>query len=359
MPSNQSKRGFTLIELLVVIAIIAVLIALLLPAVQSAREAARRAQCTNNLKQLGLAAHNYLSASETFPLGAFYMWPQTCNRWKQAHSFFVGMLPFLEQGAASNSFNYNLHPYQPENSTVMGMGMTGLWCPSDGEVSNPVIAAAPRDFLGSCSGVAPGPAPTPWKLYHNSYAGNAGMYPNYPTGPSGADPDYGAKTSQANGLVYFGSSVRLATITDGTSNTFFIGERAFNKILPPEAKNVWFLWFSSAFSDTMFLTFFPINPHNRVGVTAADEGVPGGGNAYTAAASSNHPGGANFCMADGSVRFIKESISTWPFNPTTLMPNGVTLNANGTYTVAPGTSIGVYQALSSRNGGEVISADSY
>src|SRR5689334_1880133 len=117
---NLSRRGnrpggFTLIELLVVIAIIAVLIALLLPAVQAAREAARRAQCTNNLKQLALSVHNYVYANDTFPMEAFYMWPLTCNRWKQAQSFFVGLLPYLEQGQASNAYNYQLHPYQWEN----------------------------------------------------------------------------------------------------------------------------------------------------------------------------------------------------------------------------------------------------
>jgi prepilin-type N-terminal cleavage/methylation domain-containing protein/prepilin-type processing-associated H-X9-DG protein len=359
--TTRGPRGFTLIELLVVIAIIAVLIALLLPAVQSAREAARRAQCTNNLKQMGLAVHNYISAHDTLPLGAFYMWPTTCGRWKQAHSFFVGMLPFLEQGAASNAFNYNLHPYQWENSTVQAFGMSMLWCPSDPEVSQPVQAAQPRNFLGSCSGVPGGYTATPpWLLYHTSYAANAGMFPDYPVGPASADPNYGALTGQANGVIYFGSSTRLSSITDGTSNTLLIGERAFSKIRPVASKDVWFLWFSSAFSDTMFFTFFPINPYNRIPDTGtADLGVPGGGNAYTAAASSLHPGGANFAMCDGSVRFIKDSITTWPYDQSTLLPIGVTQASNATYVVAPGTQIGVYQALSSRNGGEVISADQY
>src|SRR5499427_7498927 len=104
-PPSRLRRGFTLIELLVVIAIIGVLIALLLPAVQQAREAARRIQCTNNLKQLSLAVHNYMDANGSFPMGSFYMWPLTCNRWKQAHSFYMGLLPYFEQGTVINAYN--------------------------------------------------------------------------------------------------------------------------------------------------------------------------------------------------------------------------------------------------------------
>jgi prepilin-type N-terminal cleavage/methylation domain-containing protein/prepilin-type processing-associated H-X9-DG protein len=330
----ELRRGFTLIELLVVIAIIAVLIALLLPAVQAAREAARRAQCTNNLKQLSLSVHNYVSANEMLPLGAFYMWPTTCNRWKQAHSFLVGLLPYMEGASISNSFNYMLHPYLSDNSTVMGTGLSFLWCPSDPEVSQPVLAAIPRNFLGSCSGVAGGQTFTPpWKLYHTSYAGNGGIFPSYPKSVPSIDTNYNAIMGQANGTIHFGSNVRLASITDGTSNTLLIGERAFSKIKPASSKDVWMLWFSGAYSDTMFTAMYPINPWSKLEAVNADEGAmldAGGGNAYTAAASSLHPGGANFAMADGSVRFLKDSVSL----PTVW-------------------------SLGTRAGGEVISADAY
>src|SRR5262245_25076667 len=213
----SSRSGFTLIELLVVIAIIAVLIALLLPAVQSAREAARRIQCVNNLKQLALACHNYEDAHQCFPAGTYYMFPLVCNRYKQGPSFYMGLLPFFEAGTVYTAYNYSLHPYQADNSTVMGNGFAALWCPSDAQVSQPVMAAIPRNYLGGCSGMPGGLTVTPpWLLYHTTYAGSAGVLPAYPNGPSGVDPNYSAVLGQATGIIHFGSSTRIASVTDGT-----------------------------------------------------------------------------------------------------------------------------------------------
>src|SRR5262249_27997807 len=124
MLRHARARGFTLIELLVVIAIIAVLIALLLPAVQSAREAARGAQCTNNLKQIGLAVHNYVDANQAMPAGDWFQRYWTTNGgsggWHHAGSFFLGLLPYFEQGPLFNSFNSTHHPFQPDNATLHG-----------------------------------------------------------------------------------------------------------------------------------------------------------------------------------------------------------------------------------------------
>ncbi len=350
-------RAFTLIELLVVIAIIAVLIALLLPAVQAAREAARRAQCTNNLKQLALACHNYLDANQCLPSGTSYMYPLTCNRWKQGPSFLISLLPYFEASTLANAYNSSLHPYQAANSTVQGAGLSTLWCPSDGEVSQPVVTNMPRNFLGSCSGVS-GTQANSWSFYHTTYAGSAGVIPAYPLGPIGVDPNYSTTLSQATGVIHFGSTTTMASITDGTSNTFLIGERNFRLLQPPAAKSVWFFWFSGAYSDTMFTTLFPLNPSRVINGEPQDFDVPGGGNATEEAAGSNHPGGANFAMCDGGVRFIKDSINSWPFNQSTLLPVGVVYSGT-TYTIASGTQYGVYQKLSTRNGGEVVSADQY
>src|SRR6476620_3061316 len=131
MTQRKVRRGFTLIELLVVIAIIAVLIALLLPAVQSAREAARRMQCTNNLKQLGLGVHNYEAVAGTLPPSFVQTGVGSTITWSNGWSAHARVLPFMEQGAAFNAINFTLRYSVPENLTIGALSVGTFLCPSE------------------------------------------------------------------------------------------------------------------------------------------------------------------------------------------------------------------------------------
>jgi prepilin-type N-terminal cleavage/methylation domain-containing protein/prepilin-type processing-associated H-X9-DG protein len=348
------RRGFTLIELLVVIAIIAVLIALLLPAVQAAREAARRAQCVNNLKQLALAANNYHDISGTFPIGEPLNYDATIGVWAETQSIFVSMSAQMEQATVYNSYNFSRNVYVAANQTVYKTGISTLWCPSDANISR----------LGSIGAYLDSPN---FQFRFASYGGCSGTWDPEPLdygfvskptpGPEVQNAAYAAIFNAANGVFGYQKSYGIATITDGTSNTMLFSERCNGKLAQSsggqsEADN-WYWWADSVESDTIFTTLFPINPFNKVKLTS-DEYT----DSYAQSASSYHAGGANFAFADGSVRFLKETINSWPVSQTGSLPVGVSDN-NGLQVLAPGTRYGVYQALSTRAGAEVISADQY
>ena len=358
--------GFTLIELLVVIAIIAVLIALLLPAVQAAQEAARRGQCTNNLKQLGLAAHNYLQATNVLPLHDLYpagsngnyngVYGNGGSGWSYAWT--LSILPQLEQQPLFNAFNFCFSYCDPPacatttiNSTINNTQILAYVCPSETQLKR---------------------VSYPWGI--SVYAGNIG-------GPGEIKAYSGTSLSAYNaGVAMYSGAIGIEAIQDGTSNTALFSERLQGlvggaPVYPGTSSNskrgIWPVNVAvnvnsttlgtpttlallaacqslgstpstySNYGGRLWLVGYPwvldINSYNHVGVpnsmmcTASNTNRAGDGSVYdTVPPTSNHPGGVNVGFTDGSVKFIKNSIS-----------------------------LQVWWALGSRDVGETISSDSY
>jgi prepilin-type N-terminal cleavage/methylation domain-containing protein/prepilin-type processing-associated H-X9-DG protein len=357
----QTRHGFTLIELLVVIAIIAVLIALLLPAVQSAREAARRSQCTNNMKQIGLAMHNYHSGIGTFPLGGTTANAGGYNASWGSWSAQALMLGYLEQTPLYNACNFSWLPsFGPGwniNSTVHNARVAAFICPSDG--------LTPDDPHG------PSQSCWQWTGHTNNYSGSLGTTTN------------GAYTSPSTGIFTLsGPAYGIQNITDGSSNTIAYGESLAGNFSQSGLKwrdgpvlstkpaggggfydantNIPAVLTDLQVCQTGFQNYTNnANSLNNTRMYRWDEAIGGGftmfntiippsstqytfgccllgstsvdcaGGQYMPA-DSNHPGGANFLFADGSVRFLKSSIS-----------------------------MKTYWALGTKASGEVISSDSY
>jgi prepilin-type N-terminal cleavage/methylation domain-containing protein/prepilin-type processing-associated H-X9-DG protein len=361
MAMRSKRRGFTLIELLVVIAIIGVLIGLLLPAVQAAREAARRSQCTNNLKQVGLAIHNYVSTFSVLPFGKGLCYgPQagcsntvagaaTYARWS-AHS---QLLMFLEQGNLFNTLNFSLPPETPgmagdvafmppyqnpnrENMTGCLAQVSVFICPSDS--SSSLIS----DWPGA-----------------NNYLGNL---QSWSCDLSEGFPSTVSPTAQQQGIFYYKSAVRMADVLDGLSNTAFFSEKLRgNDLNDSDARSDSLVMSPSGAvdSDTTFNNCQGLNPRTTIRLTrrqgmswvmgemcctqynhvARPNGKTCAGTGFSGnmanmpmqvPPSSRHPGGVNMMMGDGSVRFVKD-----------------------------GVSLQTWRAVGTRAGGEVISGDAF
>ena len=354
------RRGFTLIELLVVIAIIAVLIALLLPAVQAAREAARRSQCVNNLKQMGLALHNYHQAIGSFPMGcSFTPGGGNGNSWGQWSGQAL-LLPYLEQQSVYNAANFNIGvdggaSNYVINSTVTQTVITSFLCPSDGNAGR---------VSGNLNSYALSQGPTLIGSVNSPYNGNpydtSGLFTHQKAYTFANVTDGTSNTIAASELLVGASGISNSsrnaglinagsmTLTVNVNSLLNAGETApgvnlttvlqqctkLQTKMPCTGANncdttVGDEWDNGDNAYTMFTTVIPPNS-TQYAFSSCKSGGGGPDGAEFSNAASNHPGGVNVTMGDGSVRFVKSTIA-WS----------------------------VWWGLGTKAGGEVISSDQY
>lgn len=304
----RNTNAFTLVELLVVIAIIGILVALLLPAVQSAREAARRMQCTNHQKQIGIALHNYHDVQNGFP-SAWRGYDETnpslpsifgSPGWGWAAS----ILPYMEQQSLRDLISLNNSVADPANLEAREKFISVYSCPSDSKLQKKYTLRSLSELgLLDSDGMEEGEldANFPGANYVASF-GTTGVHPSHSD-----TPEVGT-VYKSNGAFYHNSELGMNAFTDGLSNTIFTGERAHGKT----HISTWVGMPPGAHCSTAFIAASTSRGFDNTGA----------GHGF----SSDHPGGANFLFGDGSVRFVPEAIA-----------------------------IETIQALSTRSGGESVS----
>ena len=353
----RRRAAFTLIEMMVVTTIIALLAALLLPAVQSAGEAARRAACSNNLRQIGMAIQSYHDSADCLPPGRFLTYDPRfagpnppCTAPAVDKSFLIYILPQIEQIALYNSINQDLTIFGSENTTVHSIVVSVYACPSD------PLAGLPRDLpVAALAPYTSEPSIGSNRMVFSSYAGCYGSLrvDAIPRVNNGCQVP-GPLRSQTNGSINDLTPIRFSAISDGLSNTLFVTEKSsaaaarLGAVLPRYlGLHGWYV--SGNWGDTLVTTFYPPNAIDRVSPIAAD--------AILNSPTSEHPGGLLGLMGDGSVRFLKDSIQSWPFDPNTGQPDGAVSTSGGWWIHRPNP--GIWQALATRSGGEAIGPDSW
>jgi prepilin-type N-terminal cleavage/methylation domain-containing protein/prepilin-type processing-associated H-X9-DG protein len=355
---KSCPRGFTLIEVLAAVAVVAVLIAMLLPAVQAAREAARRALCANNLKQLSLAAHLYSDVFATFPPRCYQRRGRTDETepsyFVTDFSVFVRLLPRLEQQPVYDAVNFDLTAWNVENLTIAGAGPGTLLCPSD------PIAANPRPLAGSgldqCYDTVP---PGGWVQRYTSYGALTGAWTlhYFHVVPGSRDrlmPGEAARMASQTGLIFALSATRPAQVTDGLGATLLFADTSSARLgWRPATLS---LWNSGTPLCTLSSAYFPPNPEREVAVLLREfeQGL------FSNTVASHHPGGVNCAFADGSVRFVRDSIDSWPIDLESGIATSIAVDVkNEVIFIRPGSRVGVWQALATRSYGEVLGGDTY
>ena len=358
------RRGISLVEVLVVVAVIGILLALFLPASQSSREAARRLACQNNLKQIGIALHNYHDVHLRFPPGYAPRLVAPDNRWEPRYSTYAWgtlILPFVEQATLYNAIDPSGPSLEdavedPKKAPLFVKPLAIYCCASD--TGGDTLESAPIPPEHKTLDVDGNGQLGPSNLFGgvSNYVGSAGYFATYHPGspvPGTLLPFNGEHTGPNNGLFYSGSPVSMADITDGTSNTFAIGERAWfqGAALWVGCANILgggpggapvclgrVYWKINEFPDPPGTKIHPGDGNVINGIRNAREGF-----------GSYHPGGSSFLFADGSVKFVSENLES----RTTTEPDGVS-PLDG---LPDPQLLGVLQRLGIRNDGLTIGGE--